>query len=277
MQHNDTSRLSTLRVEAQNDRFRNCRSALSIPDHRRPVGQESRIGHRYRHWSYRGSHGALAFTIPDLIGVGIGYLIGTGLIGDDADQTDFSEIWKKFCESVASVLNFLKKAFVVGLFAVCFYYFIGAYTEISHQEQVKVEKQEAERREIESTPKDVFYNACYFQDDAEACGKYARKFPLDSSNFIEALKHACFLNHRDSCTNLTARLIVNGRYKEAENYIPLMCKLNESDCMQIAYILKQYKNEDERQLAILTFKEVLLAYPESKHTKSFRKALSELQ
>lgn len=53
--------------------------------------------------------GALAFTIPDLIGVGIGYLIGTGLIGDDADQTDFSEIWKKFCESVASVLNFLKK------------------------------------------------------------------------------------------------------------------------------------------------------------------------
>lgn len=221
--------------------------------------------------------GALAFTIPDLIGVGIGYLIGTGLIGDDADQTDFSEIWKKFCESVASVLNFLKKAFVVGLFAVCFYYFIGAYTEISHQEQVKVEKQEAERREIENTPTDVFYNACYFQDDAEACGKYARKFPLDSSNFIEALKHACFLNHRDSCTNLTARLIVNGRYKEAENYIPLMCKLNESDCMQIAYILKQYKNEDERQLAILTFKEVLLAYPESKHTESFRKALSELQ
>lgn len=47
--------------------------------------------------------------------------------------------------------------------------------------------------------------------------------------------------------------------------------------MQIAYVLKQYKNEDERQLAILTFKEVLLAYPESKHTKSFRKALSELQ
>lgn len=221
--------------------------------------------------------GSIVFTIPDLIGVGLGYFIGKGLIGNDTNQTDFADVWENICDSLENAVVFLKKVFIIGLSVVSVGFLLNSYMDISRENDAKIEKREAEKRKIQNTPKEEFYDACYFHDDAEACNKYARKFAIDSENFFEGLKRACSLNHRDSCTNLTVRLILSGQYKEAKNYIPLMCRLSESDCAQIAYILKQYNNEEERKLGILTFKEVIHAYPNSKYTESYKKSLSELQ
>ena len=223
--------------------------------------------------------GSIVFTIPDLIGVAVGYLIGKGMVGSDSEGTDFSGVMIAISDFIEKIAIFLKRGVVIAFWGGLIGFMGYTYLHISHEQNVRIEKEQAEREKFDNTPKEEFERACYEWQDGEACWKYAYKFPLDSDPFLDALKKGCTLGNDDACINLPFRLFLLGRFKETIEWIPELCERGETHCIQLGYFVKHDKDRSvgELEVGIKVFEEAVRRYPDAKYVEDYRECVLEFR